>query len=198
MKITGRHLDGESILDFGCGYGRIMRLAYYFSDEDQVYGVDPWDRSVEICRADGLARNVFLSDYLPTSLPVPKQFGLIYSFSVFTHLSKRTTLTCLKTLANYIKPDGLIAITLRPVEFWETPGAAHVGQADAIRLANEHRESGFSFKPHPRSAVDGEITFGDTSMTVEWLQGSTRELRVVSIDTGLSDPYQIYVYLQRN
>src|SRR5215475_8615963 len=40
-RFTGRSLERASILDFGCGYGRIARLMYYFSDPSQMAGVDP-------------------------------------------------------------------------------------------------------------------------------------------------------------
>ncbi|MDT9179481.1 MAG: class I SAM-dependent methyltransferase [Limnospira sp. PMC 1238.20] len=53
-KFSGNTLDNKSILDFGCGYGRIARLMYYFTNSDNLFGVDPWDRSIEICRSDGL------------------------------------------------------------------------------------------------------------------------------------------------
>src|SRR5271165_2274493 len=112
-RLTGRPLEGAKVLDFGCGYGRITRLMYYFSNEDLVYGLDPWDKSIEICHADGLTKNFLQSDYLPATLPVPRaDFDLIFAFSVFTHLSERATVTCLNTLADYVKPDGLIAITV--------------------------------------------------------------------------------------
>ena len=34
--LTGKGLKNKKILDFGCGYGRIMRLMYYFTDPKNV------------------------------------------------------------------------------------------------------------------------------------------------------------------
>ncbi len=64
-RLTGRPLDDAAILDYGCGYGRLARLMYYYTDPENFYGVDPWDRSIEICRADGLGDHFLQSDYLP-------------------------------------------------------------------------------------------------------------------------------------
>src|SRR6516162_1636648 len=87
-RFTGNTLEGRSILDFGCGYGRIARWMYYFSDPASVIGVDPWPRAIEVCRQDGLGPQFIQSEYLPTNLPVGNErFALIYAFSVFTHLS---------------------------------------------------------------------------------------------------------------
>lgn len=196
-KLTGRSLENSKILDFGCGYGRITRLMYYFSDEDNVFGVDPWDQSIDICRADGLRKNFHVSDYLPSHLPTTEtQFDLIFAFSVFTHLSQRATETCLHTLADYIKPDGIIAITLRPVEYWDIDIEAR--KLNVVEHQKTiHRKEGFSFLPHNRSSVDGDITYGDTSLTTEWLEQSFPYLRLVGMDRSLSDPYQIYIFLQK-
>jgi hypothetical protein len=66
-RLSGRSLDQASVLDFGCGYGRIARLFYYFTDEDRFCGVDPWDRSIELCRESGLVKNFHVSDVTPQS-----------------------------------------------------------------------------------------------------------------------------------
>src|ERR1700690_4182734 len=36
------------ILDYGCGWGRLIRLMYYYSDH--IYGMDPWGKALEYCR----------------------------------------------------------------------------------------------------------------------------------------------------
>jgi len=197
-KLTGRTLQNTNILDFGCGYGRITRLMYYFTNEDQIYAMDPGDESLETCRSDGLTKNFLLSEYLPTTLPVTNtKFDLIFAFSVFTHLSNRATLACLNTLADYIKPGGVIVITIRPVEYWDIdPNATKLGLSEQQKSI--HNSQGFSFLPQDWSPiVDEDITFGDTSMTFEWLKNSFPNLHIVGQDRSLSDPYQIYVFIQK-
>jgi SAM-dependent methyltransferase len=39
--LCGRNLSNARILDFGCGYGRILRAMYYFTDPDRLLGCDP-------------------------------------------------------------------------------------------------------------------------------------------------------------
>ena len=117
-NIAGRSLTGARILDFGCGYGRIARLMYYFSDEDAVYGCDPWSESIDVCRGNGLGENFRLSQYRAHDLPVGDvTFDVIFAFSVFTHLSERTCIEALNTLRKYVVPKGMLAITVRPVEY---------------------------------------------------------------------------------
>jgi SAM-dependent methyltransferase len=194
ITLTHKSLETAQILDFGCGYGRVMRSMYYYVDPDNVTGVDPWDRSIEECVNHGIKSNVFLSDYLPKDLPLGnKKFELIYAFSVFTHLSQLATKAALETLRNYIAPGGVLVITIRPNEYWAyDPNIAIEKKAE---LEAAHKKSGFAFFPHERGTVNGDITYGDTSMTTEWLRIHFPKWSVAQIDRSLIDPYQIYVAL---
>jgi SAM-dependent methyltransferase len=193
-RFSGRTLDGASMLDFGCGYGRIARLMYYFSDPPNVVGVDPWDKAIQICHADGLGPNFLQSDYLPKDLPLgERHFDLIYSFSVFTHLSERATRTAFQALLAHLAPDGIIAITIRPLEYWNVDVLAKIHKVIDEQISI-HRSTGFAFLPHHREPIDGDITYGDTSMSLEWLGIHFPEIEILGIDRSLRDPYQVYVF----
>lgn len=196
-KFTGRVFENNLILDFGCGYGRIARIMYYFTNEINLFGVDSWGKSIEICHQDGLVSNFVLSDNLPLTLPVGDlKFDLIYAFSVFTHLSDSAARTCLNTMYNYLNTDGLIVLTVRPIEFWDV-GRHPVKKGVSQQQKNLHIEHGFSFLPYETSAPDVEATYGDTSMSLEWLSQTFPKLKLVGIDSSLSDQHQIYCFLQK-
>ena len=94
-------------------------------------------------------------------------------------------------------PDGLIAITIRPVEYWDVdPNAVRLGLSNQQK--ETHNQTGFSFLPHDRPAVDGDITYGDTSIRLDWLRNVFPKLKIVGIDRSLSDPTQLYVFLQKS
>ncbi len=196
-RISGRQLsDATAILDYGCGYGRIARLLYYFVATDRVIGVDPWDRSIAECEAAGLGPGFRLSGYLPESLPVAETiFDLAYAFSVFTHLSHRATLAAVEALRRHMKPGGVLCITVRPLEYWDREGP---WQAPEVRdrLKQHHVGQGFAFVPHDRPPIDGDVTYGDTSMSFEWIDHNMVGWTRVGVDRSLEDPYQIYVFLR--
>ena len=196
LLLQGRPLSNQRILDFGCGWGRIVRVLYYFSDPANLYGCDPWTRSIDICKADGIVANLALSDYLPRSLPFSQQsFDLIVAFSVFTHLSERATAVALGTLAQHLAPDGLLMITIRPVEYWDI----HAGlSADEVKsLKTKHASEGFAFRPHSRAAVEGDITYGDTSISPSYLAAKFPELKLRKIERSLDDPYQLALFFSK-
>lgn len=194
--LTGRSLDGATVLDFGCGYGRIARLMYFFVAEERLWACDPWDKSLELCRESGLTRNFVLSQYLPESLPVGNVlYDLIFAFSVFTHLSRRAALQAMSCLRKYVKTDGVVAITVRPVEYWRF-AEKEVGKDDARTCEVQHRSNGFAFRPHQRSPIDEDITYGDASISVDWLRANLPAWRVERIDRSLTDELQLYVFLR--
>lgn len=196
-KFSGDTLNNKSILDFGCGYGRIARLMYYFANSENLFGVDPWDKSIEICHSDGLEKNFFLSDYLPVNLPTgEKKFCLIYAFSVFTHLSQRATITAMETLLQHLESTGILVITIRPIEYWSmNPNLKQLGVVE--QQMSLHKENGFSFLPDNRHPVDGDITYGNTSMSLNWIKETFPRVSILGIDRSLDDPMQVYVFLQQ-
>jgi SAM-dependent methyltransferase len=192
-RLKGRSLEGARVLDYGCGYGRISRLLYYFSDPDSLWMLDPWDLALSLCREAGMRGNLAQSDYLPHALPVPDAgVDLAFAFSVFTHTSRKATERALGALRRSLADDGLLCITVRPVEYW----AANPEYADRAKaLAAQHAKDGFAFVPHHRAPIEGDVTYGDTSMTVEFIQANFPAWRVAALDWTLVDPFQRYVFL---
>src|SRR5262249_23096851 len=184
----------KSIPEFGVGDGRLMRLMYYYSAPSRIWGVDPSDRALNLCRSDRMLGNFAMSDYLPTELPVgDARFGLIYAFSIFTHLSERATRQALTTLRRYIENDGLCVITIRPKEYWGFGATLHLVDFDLLK--KQHGNKGFAFAPHNVPPIDGDINYGDTSMTFRWLSDNIPEWKIASYDHTLDDILQVVVYL---
>lgn len=179
------------VLDFGCGWGRLLRLLLKEVPADRLHGVDPMPESIALCREHGLPCQLALSDYLPRELPFAGPFDLIYAFSVFTHLSERTARLALATLRTVIAADGLLCLTIRPVEYW-----AATGSAAAADHAARHRATGFAFLPHTLAPIDGEITYGDTSLTLAALAGLAPGWRVAAVEWSAVDALQVLVALR--
>lgn len=192
-------LANAKALDYGCGWGRLTRLLYKYVPYDRIWAVDPWDRSIEICRAYNLLGNLALSDYLPKTLPVHNnKFELIIAFSVFSHLSERATKMAAEVLAKHLSDTGLLAITIRPVEYWDFHTRPHkLSKKEIAKLQDMHRERGFVFEPHNRAAIDGDITYGDTSMALDYIKNNFLGLKIVGLDWNETDSLQVIVFLAR-
>ena len=183
-------MHGKKILDFGCGYGRLLRVFSFYSSN--IFGVDPWERSIEECHKAGLL-NVALSSYLPDDLPAPKDFDFLFAFSVFTHLSENATKICLAALRRHAKDGAIACLTIRPVEYWRM---IHPNIPMMENLERQHRQTGFAFRPHAPSATGTEQTYGDTSMTLEWLQTAAPGWEIAATDRSMDDIVQRYVFMR--
>ena len=195
-KLCGRPLEDSTILDYGCGWGRILRLMYRYSPPETLYGVDPWDSSLQICRDTRVLGNLARCDDVPRDLPFPGMtFDLVYAFSVLTHLSEKTATAVLGAIRPRIRDDGLLVVTVRPVEYWGVHPSFPPG-TDARTMAARHAESGFAFVPHNRAPIDGDVTFGDTSISLDYIRRQWTDWHLAGHETNRVDPYQLVLFLR--
>jgi SAM-dependent methyltransferase len=167
VRHAGRTLHNASILDFGCGYGRILRMMYYYSDPQNIWGVDAWDKSLATCKEVGLLGNFAQSDRVPSNLPVgDAKFDVAFAFSVFTHLAPSAATACLKAVREHMDEGGLFILTIRPVEFWPYIDATRKTTHQSSLMA-DHRSKGIAYLPH--GGTEGE-TYGDTSLTFDFFK----------------------------
>jgi SAM-dependent methyltransferase len=198
LHYTGSGLDGKTILDYGCGYGRLILMLYKYTMPDRIFGCDPWDESLRHCAESGIKANLSLCEYVPTK-PVfpPAVFDVGYSFSVFTHLSPRTCKAVLDSVLPSIKPGGMFTITIRPPEFWEFVQRFKALQGvTGKEMLGEHLENGIAYYPEPgREPVNGDVTFGDTSISLGYIRDNWKEWRILGTTHNEVDPMQLLVHL---
>jgi SAM-dependent methyltransferase len=190
-------IKNARVLDFGCGYGRFMRLMTYYTDTSNIFGCDPQQKSLDECRKHNVGGQLFLSRSMLKSLPYTDRFGVIFAFSVFTHLSERSAVSCLETLRRHIRDDGLLFITLRPVEAWQNWRGKYQN-LDIAEMMAKHRAGGYAYVPLnrlPREDEDGEVTFGEATMDMKYLQKIAKDWNLKSIDYSNCDQFQIYAAL---
>jgi SAM-dependent methyltransferase len=110
-------LSGARVLDFGCGWGRILRFFLRDVRAQNLMGVDCEPNVIEFCRRTNPSIRCELVDPLPPSSLPTGWFDFIYSYSVFSHLSEHAHLEWLREFHRILRPNGLLAVTTRPREF---------------------------------------------------------------------------------
>lgn len=102
--------ETESILDFGCGAGRIIRHFHNLSNA-KLYGTDIDQTLVEWC-SRSLPFATFSKNSASPPLPFSNDFfGFIYAFSVFTHLGLSQQIAWLNELGRVLRPESHVLIT---------------------------------------------------------------------------------------
>lgn len=108
----------DSVLDFGCGCGRLMRWLPMLLPNAVCHGVDVRRASIEWCRANLKGRFVTSATQPPLELP-DNSMDLIISLSVFSHLNRRSSLEWIAELARVCRTGGRILLTtLGPFSLW--------------------------------------------------------------------------------
>jgi SAM-dependent methyltransferase len=109
----------QAILDFGCGWGRVIRFFLRDVDPSKLYGVDPSREMIQICRQTNRWSSFFVIEPRPpTSFP-PDMFDLIFANSVFSHLSEDVHREWLTEFDRILRPGGLLVATTWPRAFIE-------------------------------------------------------------------------------
>jgi SAM-dependent methyltransferase len=144
-----------SVLDFGCGCGRLLRWFQRALPHCALHGVDVRAASIDWCRAH--LRGRFLAN--ATAPPLDLADGsveLAVALSVFSHLSRAHNLAWMAELARVTRPGGLIlvsthgafalAVTARSAEHQRD---LLIGEGEVAALLRQLGREGFAHRVLP-------------------------------------------------
>lgn len=188
-RFCNRSMFGRRFLDYGCGWGRLLRLALYYSDSEKLHGVDAWEESLALCREHRVPGTLKLIDPAPQKIDVPVGMDVGYAFSIFTHLPEQAFRAALTAVRPHVAQDGIFVFTVRPVEYWSVH--QDFWQRSREELISEHLARGFAFQSHDRP----DALFGDTSMSNAFVERALRDAgwSTLGFDRMLVDPMQVIV-----
>lgn len=107
-----KEFDNLSILDWGCGTGRIVRhLPSVISNSNSIFGTDYNKKYVKWC-SENLKGIEFKLNYLKPPLDFKTNtMDVIYGISIFTHLSEALHFSWMKELTRVLKNEGILFLT---------------------------------------------------------------------------------------
>lgn len=116
----------RSILDFGCGCGRVtLWIAQQMAAGSELHGTDTDAEAIAWCR-DHLPGRFGVNAPLPPLEYGDSAFDLIYAVSVFTHLDEERQFEWLRELRRVLKPGGTLLFTVHGEEVYKQ--AVHRGE----------------------------------------------------------------------
>ncbi len=102
-------LDVEHILDFGCGYGRVLRYLVQRVSPSRISACDLDPRAVQFCaREFGVQPVISKQELRAVRLG---SYDLIWMGSVLTHVDPWTAEEMLRVLLEHLTENGIIAFT---------------------------------------------------------------------------------------
>jgi SAM-dependent methyltransferase len=197
-------LEQSQVLDFGCGWGRLTRFLARDVAPGSLFGCDPVDPILDVCRRCGVPAVLAHCDFVPERIPFEERFDLAYAFSVFTHLSESSHRASLRALHASLAPGALLVLTIRPPEYLRLcrllhPAHASLGSRPELRL----REPLYLFAAHDTQplgseASNGQVTYGETVITPAYIRRHWTDLfELIAVEMMIGDPYQVVVAMRR-
>ncbi len=112
LAIANRSLDSfQSILDFGCGCGRMLLWMEELGRTRALHGTDIDAEAVTWAREHIPYARLSVNDGDPPLPFADKEFDLIFNHSVFTHIDARRQDAWLTELRRVIRPGGFLVLS---------------------------------------------------------------------------------------
>ena len=188
--------DVERWLDFGCGYGRIIRFLVDRVPRDRVWASDVVREGVDFCSSEfGVQPLYSQPDFEGLEL---EPFDFIYAISVLSHLNERNSRALLRLFGDALRPNGIAMFTThgrRSLEHPELYGAEFGERREEIARAVEAR--GVTFIPY---AFTGGDAYGMAWHAKKWVEETVTEFHgdavslVRFVPHGLDDHQDVFAF----
>lgn len=185
--IAGLHdiKSTDSILDFGCSTGRVirnLRAAYDFN----AYGCDPRAESIDFNKENFSNVNWFVSNEAPPlQAHANYTYDLIFAISVWSHFSPQMALAWFEEFHGQMNKGGKIIITTHGSRsvFHFHKKLQKMDEIKAKERLEKLRENGFHYMPYPSGSDLDNSHWGMAFISRAWLT------------ENLSDKWRIKDYL---
>ncbi len=129
--------DNGPVLDFGCGFGRVIRYFLKDLDPGQLLGTDYNESLIDYCVATDPWCKFTRNDAGPPLPFADNEVGYIYAYSVFSHFSESLHNRWLDEFKRVLRPGGALALTIRPRSFIVNCGRLRTGESKTVSPINK-------------------------------------------------------------
>jgi SAM-dependent methyltransferase len=181
----------ETVLDFGCGCGRVLRAFHHMSPQAKLFGSDIDPEAIQ-----WLNQNCQQWAHFSTNAASPPfafsadSFDLIYSISVFTHLPEAMQISWLAELQRVAKSGSFVLATVHGEEQHSVLNASN--RAEFIR-------TGFCYVEEKTPTTEGLPAFYQTTFhSRDYIRNVwSRYFEVVTIDPLAVDGHSDLIILKK-
>ena len=176
LKLANRKTI-KSILDFGCGHGRVCRAIRAEFPSSKITVCDLKRDAVDFCKKEFDATPIYSSDQI-RDISLPGEFDLIWVGSVFSHLNRESWFMLLDLFHSSLVADGiLIASVEGPFSFRQlqkgNPGGLTFSGVEKIK--KDYEQEVFGYAPY-KNGVSPIPTIGRTFVTHAWTQKAMQKV----------------------
>ena len=190
----------ETILDFPCGSGRVMRFLRQRFPAARITACELATGPVQFCVRTFGAEPAFSSLNLD-EVSLGKQFRLIWCGSLVTHLNEDGITALLRLFRRHLAPGGLMIFTTHgdfvarriPTQDFDYGLLPEQTQ----RIGVDFPQTGYGFEDYP-----GEKDYGVSLTSPEWIRGRVLEVgglsEVIFKERGWDDHQDVFGFVRSN
>lgn len=172
LRNAGKTFDDvDRWLDFGCGYGRVVRFLVGRVPAERIFVSDVVKEGVDFCSSEFGVQPVYSGAELDRVRL--GSFDFIYAISVITHLNERNSIAFLRLLGDSLNEEGIALFTTHGR--WSIENAGLYGpeyEASKTEIAKSVEERGIAYLPYPFATDD----YGMTWHSKEYIETKMAEL----------------------
>ena len=186
--------DLRGALDFGCGYGRVIRLLVQRIEPRRVYATDVIKEAVDFCAKEFGVNPVYPAQ---TGTPTLPPTDLVYAISVLTHVPEQSGRELLAVWAESIEPGGFLLFTCHgPSAFSNLERYGRSLGSRRAQLTEDFDAHGFAYEPYPHHLGDA---YGLAWHSREYVEGLAAEVlpgfrQLFYEPAGLDGHQDVYAY----
>ncbi len=159
-----------SILDFGCGHGRVLRLLKAAYPDARLGGCDIDRDGVDFC-ARTFGAVPYYSSVDPREIEISETFDVIWCGSFFTHLSAERWPGFLGLLESCLTPErGVLVFTTLGGQSAASLRSLNLGNEEAAAMLATFEAAGFAFSDYP-----GRASWGLAMASPRWVRDQIAE-----------------------
>src|SRR6185295_17359165 len=166
--------DVQTILDFPCGSGRVLRFLRQRFPAAEITACELEPGPVEFCARTFGALPAFSSLNLD-EVVLPQSFVLIWCGSLVTHLNERGILSLLRLFHRQLRTGGLMIFTTHgdfvPGRILRRDFDYGLTAEQIDRIGAAYPETGYGFEDYP-----GEKDYGVSLTSPDWIRSRVAEV----------------------
>jgi SAM-dependent methyltransferase len=180
------HVD---VLDFACGYGRLLRFLSLSMDARRIFASDLQADAVDFVR-EAFGVQALASDEEPARFAPGRRFDFIWVASLFSHLPEPLFHAWLARLLALLTPRGVLCCSVRDASLLPDPstlpasGFAYARESENADLATDIYGTAYASEAFVRDALRAAARDARPYVRLPRALANEQDLYVVAGDAG--------------